>query len=253
MTRPLMSRLKSAKTPVPPDDLWDVGGGDFAAVGNEFLVHFREIGGLKPSDDVLDMGCGVGRMAVPLAGYLNRSGTYAGFDIAPVAIKWCRQNVSRLHRNFDFQVADLYNKRYNPEGKTKSVDFRFPYGDDSFDFALATSLFTHLLPEDMEHYLAEASRVVRPGGTLFLTFYLLNEEILARKDSWARALSFDHVREGCRTNSDEIPEAVVAYDEGDVQAACGAAGLTLERPIRYGRWSGASEPLSVQDVLLVRA
>ncbi len=157
------------------------------------------------------------------------------------------------HPNFEFEAVDLYNKRYNPEGKTKAADFRFPFDDDSFDFALATSLFTHLLPEDMRHYLSEAARVVRSGGTLFLTFCLLNEDILARKESWDPALSFAHVLQGCVVNNKEIPEAVVAYDEDDVAVAASAAGLTLERPIHYGSWSGAENTLRFQDVLLMRA
>jgi SAM-dependent methyltransferase len=139
--------------PVPPADLHDVGGGDFKEVGAVFLDLFQKVGGLKPSDDVLDMGCGIGRIAVPLAGHLDDSGSYAGFDIVPDAIEWCRENVSPLHRNFEFTQADLYNKRYNPEGPTKATEFSFPYPDDNFDFALATSLFTHLLPEEMKHYL----------------------------------------------------------------------------------------------------
>ena len=160
------------ETPVPPDDLRYVGGGDFQAVGEEFLGYFKEAG-LRPGDDVLDMGCGVGRIAVPLTGYLGRRSNYAGFDIEPRAIRWCAENVGPLHRRFKFTHANLYNKRYNPEATQKASEWRFPYEGDQFNFVVATSLFTHLLPQDMEHYLQEATRVIRDDGTLFLTFYLV--------------------------------------------------------------------------------
>jgi SAM-dependent methyltransferase len=241
-----------AQMPAPPEDLWDVGGGDFHEVGVDFLRHFINVGGLRASDAVIDMGCGVGRMAVPLAYYLDASGSYAGFDISREAIDWCRENVAPLHPNFEFTAADLFNKRYNPEGKTKAADFRFPYEDDSFSFAIATSLFTHLLPEDMRHYLAEAARVVRPGGTLFLTFYLLDPEIEDRKALWPPSLSFEHALDGCRVNNEEIPEAVVAFAVEDVEAACAAAGLEIQKPIHYGSWSGAEDALRWQDILLIR-
>ncbi len=49
-----------------------VGGGDFKVIGNEFFRYFVEIGGLKPHEKVLEVGCGIGRMAVPLMGYLKK-------------------------------------------------------------------------------------------------------------------------------------------------------------------------------------
>src|SRR5215212_241626 len=43
-----------------------VGDGNYRAIGTEYLGHYVRIGGLKPTDRVLDIGCGIGRMAVPL-------------------------------------------------------------------------------------------------------------------------------------------------------------------------------------------
>jgi len=44
-----------------------VGGGNFKSVGEKFLRYFKDVGGLKPDDeDVLDVGCGIGRMAISL-------------------------------------------------------------------------------------------------------------------------------------------------------------------------------------------
>jgi len=67
---------------IPPRTLHFVGGGDFRSVGNAFLGHFREIGKLGPNECVLDIGCGTGRMAVPLLGYLGERGSYIGFDVS---------------------------------------------------------------------------------------------------------------------------------------------------------------------------
>jgi len=51
-----------------------VGDGDYEKAGNEFFVYFREFGKLKPSDKVLDVGCGIGRMSLPLTTYLAGGG-----------------------------------------------------------------------------------------------------------------------------------------------------------------------------------
>src|SRR5258707_11056648 len=79
---------------LPPRDLKFVGSGDFRAIGHEFLRHLIELADLRPWHAILDVGCGVGRMAVPLIGYLNGSGRYHGFDIVPDAIAWCRKQIA---------------------------------------------------------------------------------------------------------------------------------------------------------------
>ncbi|MCT4572638.1 class I SAM-dependent methyltransferase, partial [Bacillus thuringiensis] len=66
-----MSELNKEMTLLPPPELVQYVGGDFKKVGKEFLKHFIQIGALKPNEKVLDVGCGVGRMAVPLLNYLN--------------------------------------------------------------------------------------------------------------------------------------------------------------------------------------
>ncbi len=69
-------------------------GGEFRATGEEFLTYFIEIGGLRPSDRVLDVGCGVGRMAVPLTRYLSPEGRYEGFDVMANAVEWCQRHIT---------------------------------------------------------------------------------------------------------------------------------------------------------------
>ena len=86
-----------------------VGNGEFKALGYEFLRYFTEYGQLQPNERVLDMGCGIGRMALPLTNYL-REGSYEGVDIVPRGIDWCRKNITAKHPNFQFQVADIYNQ-----------------------------------------------------------------------------------------------------------------------------------------------
>ena len=53
---------------VPPRYLNYADSGGFTKVGKEFLAYYKEKCGLQPQHRVLDMGCGIGRMAVPLTG-----------------------------------------------------------------------------------------------------------------------------------------------------------------------------------------
>jgi SAM-dependent methyltransferase len=235
---------------LPPDELQKWVGGGYRAVGAKFCGYLVELCGLQPGDAVLDVGCGSGRVAVPLSGYLNRKGSYAGFDISTAAIAWCQENISGSHPNFDFRVADIQNGFYNAEGKYKPTDFHFPYPDASFDVVLLVSVFTHMLPPDVEHYLHEIVRVLKPGGRCLITFFLLNEESLALVKEGKANYSFEHEMEGYRTISAKHPESAIAYPEAFVRDLYGQCGLRLREPLHYGLWSGRTDYVSFQDVVI---
>src|SRR5690349_17910849 len=86
---------------LPPRELHDWEGLDgpavYKATGDEFFGYLVDLCGLQPGDAVLDVGCGSGQIALPLTGYLNPDGRYAGFDVAREAIAWCTKNISGSH------------------------------------------------------------------------------------------------------------------------------------------------------------
>ena len=239
---------------LPPQALQDwVGGGGpaaYTATGNEFMGYLVDLCGLQPADALLDVGCGSGRMALPLTGYLTSKGRYAGFDVSREAVAWCKENISGSHPNFDFTVVDIRNGAYNPTGIHKSSDFRFPYPDGSFDVVLLASLFTHMLPSDVRHYLHEIVRVLKPGGRTLITFFLLNDESLALIKEGKASFNFEHEMPGYRVTRVEIPEAAIAYPEDFVRYLHAECGLELREPLRYGTWSGRTDAMSGQDVVV---
>src|SRR5215472_1770689 len=83
-----------------------VGHGDFKQTGDEFVGYFTRFG-LKAEDNVLDVGCGIGRMAIPLTRFITAR--YEGFDIVRSEIEWCTKNITPRYPNFQFQLADIFN------------------------------------------------------------------------------------------------------------------------------------------------
>jgi len=227
-----------------------IGGGDFKAVGEEFLNYFQSLCGIKPSDKILDIGCGSGRMAVPLTRFLDSSGVYEGFDIFLSGITWCQKNISTKYDNFHFKFVDIYNKEYNPSGKIKPSKFKFPYGDDSFDFIFATSVFTHMLPEDVDNYFSEIKRVLKNSGKCFLTFLLLNSHSLESINNKKSKIAFEHNEENFSLMYKDVPEHTIAYKEDFIKLIYEKYGMVIQEPIKFGSWSGRNGFLSFQDIII---
>jgi ubiquinone/menaquinone biosynthesis C-methylase UbiE len=240
---------------IPPKRLDFVGGGDFVSIGRETLMKMIELGGLKPEDRVLDVGCGVGRLAIPLTGYLSAQSTYEGFDIIAEGIKWCNKKIAPRFPNFHFQVANIYNKLYNPTGEYEASDYAFPYKNESFDFVFLTSIFTHMLTMDVQNYLSEISRVLKRGGRSFITYFILDDVSRSLMEKGKTSYRFNIMTsQGCYISRKDIPEAAVAYDEDWIRNMYIKYGLSIREPIFHGTWRDGVDPyiypLAIQDTIV---
>ncbi|MDB5524665.1 MAG: SAM-dependent methyltransferase [Rhizobium sp.] len=168
--------LRNGLVPVPEQGDIFVGDGAYAEIGAEFLRYFVEVGGLRPDHSVLDIGSGIGRITAGLSRYLDpQTGSYIGFDPMEKGVDWCRAAYSHLP-NFRFVWADIFNELYRPDGAILSTEYVFPCEDHSIDFAIATSVFTHLYEQEIGAYLNEVARVLKHDGRLFATAYLFDGE-----------------------------------------------------------------------------
>ena len=241
---------KRRNSMIPPRSMIFVGAGDFTQIGQEFKNHFIRLAGLQPHNRVLDVGCGIGRMAIPLADYLSPEGEYWGFDIVAKGINWCHRHISTRYSNFHFIHCDIYNKYYHKNGKTLAGDYRFPFNNEFFDFIFLTSVFTHMLPPDLENYLSEISRVLKAGGKCLITFFLLNNESEDLIRAGRSSLDFRYEIDGCLTTDKSKPETAIAYTEGFIKQLFDKYGLTIIEPVHYGSWCKRDAFLSFQDIIV---
>jgi SAM-dependent methyltransferase len=234
-------------------------------VGAKVLEHVLvDAADLRPTDRVLDIGCGPGRVAVYLTRFLDPGmGSYEGLDVMPQAIAWAQRRITRRHPNFSFTLARLRHEEYSPDGGADAESYRFPYPDRDFDLAFAISLYTHLLPYEVANYLAETARVLKSGGRSAATFYLLNEESERRI---AGGITRPGVVEGVplrvsdalddgrggryRAGDPDRPRARTLLYEADVLQLHEDAGLRVT-DVRYGHWRGGDPSGRIgQDVVI---
>jgi SAM-dependent methyltransferase len=244
----LMDEISRNETlPAPAPENIFVGDGDYRAIGLEFLGHFIRIGGLKPTHRVLDIGCGIGRMAVPLTQYLDsKTGSYEGVDPVNEGIEWCVQNISSAYPNFRFCRLDVAHELYNPGGTMAGDQVALPFASNNFDFAAMVSVATHLPAREITAYAREVMRLLVPGGRLFLTAFLVGPEDPSRPA--ARPQFINGEEDGTWIADPAAPLGAIGFDDGIVQDLLRGAGLEIQQ-VSLGHWRGI-ESTHYQDIIL---
>ena len=128
-----------------------VGHGDFELIGRTELA-LLQMEGLKPGHTLVDLGCGVGRLAVHVIPTLQ-GGSYIGIDISDTMLKRAKARIAQAVPNPGCRVTWL---------KQTTPQFNLP--ENSVDMMCAFSVFTHMEHEDSYRYLNAALKVVKPGG-----------------------------------------------------------------------------------------
>ena len=165
----------------------------------------------EPHDLVVDLGCGSGRTLLWNRGW---GATTIGIDISPFFSAEARRDV-------DLLIGDLR---------------KLPFGDGTFTKAFSLDVLEHLSPEALRGMLAEAARVLTPGGGLFVYTHVRKNariavglrwiNLLARRlDRWGLIdLRQEHLRKSDHLNPlRDIPE---------LEQVARAAGFRIGR-IRY--------------------
>jgi ubiquinone/menaquinone biosynthesis C-methylase UbiE len=110
---------------------------------------------LPPQAQVLDLGCGPGGWALDVA-FARPDAEVAGVDISKTMIGYANARArSQVLRNVSFGVMDI----------RQPLDF----SNETFDLVNARFLVVALKRENWEPFLAECSRVLKPGGIVRFT------------------------------------------------------------------------------------
>ena len=167
-------------------------------------IEFLKAEGLSPHHRLLDVGCGSLRGGVRFVRYLDR-GNYYGLDINASLIEAGKEELAQ---------QGLVGKQPNLLVNDKFEMARFGV---SFDYAIAVSVFTHLYMNHIARCLVETSKVLKPEGKLFATFF--------EAPSPVHLEPVEHDPGGVITNYDADP---FHYSLSEMERLSEAAGLSVE-------------------------
>jgi len=238
-------RGMAGKPAVPP--LWlrrhagPVAG--FESSARDMAAFLDRLGVLEESDDVLDIGCGVGSMIPEIAARLGPGRRYVGFDVHAPSIRWCQKRFrsdSRLHFELAL-VASPYGRRYGEP----VASYRFPVEDAFAGLVLAKSVFTHLFEQDARAYLSEIRRALKPGRAAVVTAFLFDGD----KESAPVVRAFPFGDGRVRWRSELRPTAAISYARSVFFGMVRESGLRVQW-MSPGYFPG-TDRLTGQDILLL--
>jgi ubiquinone/menaquinone biosynthesis C-methylase UbiE len=108
---------------------------------------------LAPGEQVLEVGCGTGTLALEVARRVGTTGRVVGIDPGAQQIARARAKAARRHVPVEFQIG---------------VIEQLPFPDQTFDVAFSILMMHHLPTGVQRQGLAEIARVLRPGGRLVI-------------------------------------------------------------------------------------
>ncbi|MFS2004293.1 methyltransferase domain-containing protein [Duganella sp. CT11-25] len=239
---------------IPPQPLRFMGETEdnFLPISDGLAANvLKRIGG-DLTADLLDVGCGYGRLAYGLrrAGF---RGSYRGFDILPEHIDWLRQHFDAPPdgERYRFDFVNVHNARYNPGGLPFEA-LELPYAGCSFDCITTFSVFTHMYEDDVRQYLRRIGQLLRDGGSWIVTFFSLPEGYsLAAQHHAMRYPLTQQISEHAYIHNPAEPLHVIAYEEAFLRRLFAAEGLTVAAH-QPGSWLADPHHGEFQDWFVLR-
>src|SRR5262249_8607103 len=124
-----------------------------------------------------------------------------------------------------------------------------------FDLAIVTSVFTHMLGDAVDNYLSEVARVLRSGGRMFVSLFLLDDASKAAIRAGRARLDFRHPFGAMRALSADCPEEGLAIERTDFLERLRRYAFVPDGEMRLGSWrdpSPGGTNVYLQDLLVAR-
>ncbi|KRL92255.1 class I SAM-dependent methyltransferase [Limosilactobacillus equigenerosi] len=124
---------------------------------------------LASDQRVLDLGTGHGLMLLNVAKYLQVPGQVIGIDI------WSQKDQSNNHQSAT--ETNILQAGVSEVAKVQTADMtKLPFDADMFDLVTASLSIHNLKTSARKQALAEATRVLKPGGRILIIDIIFSQE-----------------------------------------------------------------------------
>lgn len=235
---------------------------EWAHVIGIFQTIFHNVLSNKTSNQVLDIGCGTGLLAIASQNLIQDGGKYTGIDVLKKDINYNQKHYDE--EQFQFIHFDLANPSYAEKQSAEKKPW--PVTDSTYDLVTALSVWTHLREEDALYYFKEIKRVLKPGGKAVITFFVLDRDYEYSLSGRTRSKGkyhntsqnkwiFDVPAYGSdhwfAPNWVKHPEDAIGVTEEGLEILLNTSGLKLKQ-LYPGNWKEVPG-LYFQDVLILEA
>ena len=108
-----------------------------------------DLASLKAGDDILDIGCGTGTLAITATRRVGTTGVVTGIDASPSMIARASRKAGKAGAQVTFQIA---------------LAEQLPFPDRRFDVVFSTLMLHHLPRKTRQECAREIARVLKAGG-----------------------------------------------------------------------------------------
>jgi ubiquinone/menaquinone biosynthesis C-methylase UbiE len=142
-------------------NIWFTDTFIFRGKRRELQRRTIDLARMQAGEQVLDVGCGTGTLALALARRVGRTGHVAGIDPATEQIARARAKAARHHLPIDFQIGTIE---------------QIPFSDVVFDVVFSTLMIHHVPDALKREGMTEVARVLKPGGRLVMADFTHGSE-----------------------------------------------------------------------------
>jgi ubiquinone/menaquinone biosynthesis C-methylase UbiE len=141
--------------------IWFMDTFPFRGQMRELRRRTADLARIQPGEQVLDVGCGTGTLALEVFARVGRAGRVVAIDPGREQIAHARSKAARHNIPAEFQVG---------------VIEQLPFPNQTFDVVFSTLMMHHLPAPLKRQGLAEIARVLKPSGRLVIADFTRKQE-----------------------------------------------------------------------------
>jgi ubiquinone/menaquinone biosynthesis C-methylase UbiE len=207
-----------------------------SGISRNFIHYLVKDCKIASNAKILEIGCGIACLSLPLIKYVKSGGKYCGIDPDKQCIDWCKHKITPF--------CDASFKLYNND----EPEIHFPFDDGEFDVVFTGSLFGSIQQESIDKYLSEITRILKKGGQLIFTIFMAHQFQITAKSKKIKTRTRLNKTNGVAFLTNSRNEKAYVHQDALINTSLEKAHFEIKDTI-FGNWSDMSNSPIYQDLV----